>query len=107
MSRLKRQLRGMFRNTQKSGSGSRFANDGPCQCSPEWPALETTANGYMLPAAPSSNYSVLTSPNVGPFVARCAGCHARYPDPWVIPQGSPMPFDWAYGDYGPTERWSD
>ncbi|MEY2228861.1 MULTISPECIES: hypothetical protein [Streptomyces] len=49
----------------------------------------------MLPAEASGSYSLLTDPDLGPFVARCTGCQARYPDPWVIPQGAPMPFAWA------------
>ncbi|MFE4420748.1 hypothetical protein [Streptomyces sp. NPDC056817] len=85
----------LFKNTAKAPDGDPFAVQRTCQCSPEWPDLETTANGHMLPAQPSSHYSVLTNPEVGPFVARCTGCHARYPHPWVIPQGAPMPFDWA------------
>jgi hypothetical protein len=85
----------LFKSTAESPDGEVFAVERACQCSPEWPDLETTANGHMLPARPSSHYSVLTNPEVGPFVARCTGCRARYPHPWVIPQGAPMPFDWA------------
>lgn len=85
----------LFKNTARTREGAQFAAERPCRCAPEWPGLETSANGHMLPAEPSSHYSVLTNPAVGPFVARCTGCQARYPRPWVIPQGAPMPFDWA------------
>ncbi|MFD4946154.1 hypothetical protein ACFWNT_27335 [Streptomyces sp. NPDC058409] len=85
----------LFKSTAKTSDGNLFAVQRPCQCSPEWPGLETTANGHMLPAQPSSHYSVLTNPEIGPFVARCTVCRARYPHPWVIPQDAPMPFDWA------------
>lgn len=88
----------LFKRTAKTPNGDPFAVQRPCQCSPAWPGLETTANGHMLPAQPSSHYSVLTNPEVGPFVARCTACHALYPSPWVIPQGAPMPFDWARED---------
>jgi hypothetical protein len=85
----------LFKRTAKTPGGAPFAVQRPCQCASTWPSLETTANEQMLPAQPSSHYSVLTNPEVGPFVARCTGCHAHYPRPWVIPQGAPMPFDWA------------
>ncbi|MEV4192591.1 hypothetical protein [Streptomyces toxytricini] len=86
----------IFKRTSKTAEGASFAAERPCQCSPGWPALETTANGYVLPAEASSHYSLLTNPDLGPFVARCTGCQARYPHPWVIPPGAPMPFDWAH-----------
>lgn len=73
----------LFKSATKTPDGDPFAVVRPRQ------------NGHMLPAQPSSHYSVLTNPEVGPFVARCTGCKARYPHPWVIPQGAPMPFDWA------------
>lgn len=85
----------LFKRTTKSAEGASFAVEQLCQCSPAWPGLETTANGYVLPAEASGHYSVLTNPDIGPFVARCTGCQARYPHPWVIPRGAPMPFDWA------------
>lgn len=85
----------LFKRTTKTAEGASFAVEQLCKCSPAWPGLETTANGYVLPAEASSHYSVLTNPDIGPFVARCTGCQARYPHPWVIPQGAPMPFDWA------------
>ncbi|MFD9128659.1 hypothetical protein [Kitasatospora sp. NPDC059571] len=85
----------LFKDTGSSASDAPFAEGDACRCSPLWPKLETTANGYVLPAEPSSHYSLMTNPEIGPFVARCVACHARYPDPWVIPQGSPMPFAWA------------
>ena len=85
----------LFTRTAEAPEGGSFAEERACRCTPEWPGLETTANGHMVPAEPSSHYSILTNPEVGPFVARCTGCRARYPHPWVIPQGAPMPFDWA------------
>ncbi|GAA5708194.1 hypothetical protein Save01_09073 [Streptomyces avermitilis] len=86
---------GLFKRTTTTAEGASFAVEQLCRCSPAWPGLETTANGYVLPAEASSHYSILTNPDTGPFVARCTGCQARYPHPWVIPQGAPMPFDWA------------
>jgi hypothetical protein len=85
----------LFKRTAKTANGASYAAERHCLCSPEWPGLETTANGYTLPAEPSGHYSILTNPDVGPFVARCTGCQARYPAPWVIPQGARMPFEWA------------
>lgn len=91
--RLRKALREPFRATGRRGNS--FAHDWACECSPPWPSLESTANGYAMPAVKSDYYSVMTDPRLGPFVARCTGCHARYPRPWLVPTGSPMPFAWA------------
>lgn len=81
--------------THHAPDGETFAAHAPCECfSATWPALETTANGYVIRAVPSSNYSVMTNPVIGTFVARCTGCHARYPDPWVLDVDEPMPYAW-------------
>ncbi|MFE7168703.1 hypothetical protein [Streptomyces sp. NPDC057616] len=85
----------LLTRTAEAPDGGSFAEERACRCTREWPGLETTANGHMVPAEPSSHYSILTNPEVGPFVARCTGCRARYPHPWVIPRSAPMPFDWA------------
>ncbi|MEV6251260.1 hypothetical protein AB0M38_34585 [Streptomyces sp. NPDC051742] len=93
-----RPLRKLFttlRNTRNTPDGEVFAKTEPCECSPEWPAIETTANGYVLRALPSSNYSIMTNPQIGALVARCTGCHARYPAPWVVDGNEPMPYDFA------------
>ncbi|MFJ3763193.1 hypothetical protein ACIPQJ_07265 [Streptomyces sp. NPDC090082] len=92
---VRENLARLFRRTAEVSDGELFAVERPCVCSPEWPGLESTANGHLLPAQPSLHYSVLTNPEIGPFVARCTGCRARYPHPWVVPRGAPMPFDWA------------
>lgn len=84
-----------FRATHHAAEDETFAKTAPCTCSPSWPALETTANGYMVRALPSSHYSIMTNPEVGTFVARCTGCHARYPEPWVIDTTDQMPYAWA------------
>ncbi|MEU9858957.1 hypothetical protein [Streptomyces sp. NPDC047974] len=84
-----------LRNTHNTPGDEVFAKNEPCECSPEWPALETTANGYVLRALPSPNYSIMTNPEIGTFVARCTGCHARYPAPWVVDGNEPIPYDFA------------
>ncbi|TQK42341.1 hypothetical protein FBY35_3731 [Streptomyces sp. SLBN-118] len=84
-----------LKSTHHAPDDETFAANVSCECSPSWPALETTANGYMIRAVPSSHYSIMTNPEIGTFVARCAGCHARYPHPWVIDNTEPMPYDWA------------
>ena len=100
-----RQLKRLFktlRNTHEAPGDETFAKSGPCECSPEWPALETTANGYIMRALPSSHYSIMTNPEIGTFVARCTGCHARFPAPWVVDGNEPMPYDFARDAAEPT-----
>lgn len=90
-----RKLFETLRNTHDEPGDEAFAQTTPCGCRPKWPALETTANGYVMRALPSSHYSILTNPAVGTFVARCTGCHARYPAPWVVDDNEPMPYAFA------------
>ncbi|MFJ6565740.1 hypothetical protein ACIQMV_39110 [Streptomyces sp. NPDC091412] len=99
-----RELYKKFAKTHHIPGDEEFAKARPCECSPAWPALETTANGYVMRALPSSHYSVLTNPEVGTFVARCASCHARYPDPWVVDTTEPMPFAWARESDEPSSQ---
>ncbi|MFF3463247.1 hypothetical protein [Streptomyces sp. NPDC002619] len=82
-------------NTHDAAGDETFAKSAACSCSPSWPGLETTANGYVLRAVPSSHYSIMTDPEVGTFVARCSGCYARYPEPWVMDKKERMPYAWA------------
>lgn len=52
-----RPLRKLFetlKNTHEAAADETFAKTGPCECSSEWPTLETTANGYLMRALPSS-----------------------------------------------------
>ncbi|MFB7830815.1 hypothetical protein [Streptomyces sp. NPDC056056] len=84
-----------LRNTHEAPDDETFAITRPCECLPEWPALETTANGYIMRALPSSHYSVMTNPEIGTFVARCTECHARYPAPWTVDANEPMPYSFA------------
>ncbi|MEU2074856.1 hypothetical protein [Streptomyces sp. NPDC013489] len=84
-----------LRHTHEAPGDETFAKTNPCGCSPEWPALETTANGYIMRALPSSHYSILTNPEIGTFVARCTECHARYPAPWTVDASEPMPYAFA------------
>jgi hypothetical protein len=93
-----RALRKLFKtlkNTHGAPNDEAFAQNMPCGCLPAWPALETTANDYVIRALPSSHYSIMTNPEIGTFVARCTGCHARYPEPWVMDKAEPMPYAWA------------
>ncbi|MGW3988603.1 hypothetical protein [Streptomyces sp. NPDC004830] len=90
-----RKLFATLRNTHEAPGDETFARERPCACSPEWPALETTANGYVMRALPTAHYSIMTNPEIGTFVARCTGCHARYPGPWVLDTNEPMPYAWA------------
>lgn len=96
--RARHSLKKLFKtlkDTHHAPGDETFARDALCTCSPNWPGLETTANGYMIRALPSSHYSIMTNPAVGTFVARCIGCHARYPDPWTLDKTEPMPYAWA------------
>ncbi|MER5202430.1 hypothetical protein [Streptomyces sp. NPDC002825] len=91
-----RPLRRLFktlRNTHDAPGDETFAKSGPCERCPRWPALETTANGYTTRAVSSSHHSIMTSPEFGTSAARCTGCHARYPAPWVVKGNEPMPYD--------------
>ncbi|MGY4936215.1 hypothetical protein ACWC9U_32070 [Streptomyces sp. 900116325] len=102
-----RALRNLFKtlgSTHHAPDDETFAANAPCECSPRWPALETTANDYVIRAVPSSHYSVMTNPEIGTFVARCTGCHARYPDPWVLDVNEPMPYAWARESDEPTRQ---
>lgn len=93
-----RALRDLFKtlkSTHHAADDETFAKDVPCQCSPVWPALETTANGYVIRAVPSTHYSIMTNPEIGTFAARCTVCHARYPNPWVTDKTDRMPYAWA------------
>ncbi|MER7541024.1 hypothetical protein ABTX77_40690 [Streptomyces sp. NPDC097704] len=90
-----RKLLKTLRETHDAPGDETFAKSGPCECSPEWPALETTANGHVMRALRSSHYSIMTNPEVGKFAARCTGCHARYRAPWVVAGNEPMPYDFA------------
>ncbi|MGW7242199.1 hypothetical protein [Streptomyces sp. NPDC054804] len=82
-------------DTHNAPEDETFAKNAPCHCSPQWPALETTANGYVIRAEPRSHYSILTNPEVGTFVARCTSCQARYPHPWGMDPAEEMPYAWA------------
>jgi hypothetical protein len=93
--RMRRSLRKMLRHTATDPDGQPFIRDGDCSCPSRWAKLETTANGFVLPAVASEQYSILTNPDLSPLAARCSVCHARYDRPWLIPKGTPMPFAWA------------
>ena len=73
-------------------------NPGPCQCDPQWPDLETEANGYLMPAVRSNSFSPITAGVLGELEARCVGCHATYPEAWVLAPDTPPPFAWAHED---------
>lgn len=47
-----------LRHTHEAPGDETFARTNPCGRSPEWPALETTANGFIMRALPSSHYSI-------------------------------------------------
>ncbi|MFF8381332.1 hypothetical protein ACF07V_35060 [Streptomyces sp. NPDC015661] len=85
----------MLSNTHEAPGDDTFAKTGSCACSPQWPALETTADGYTMGALPSSYSSIMTNPEIGTFVARCTRCHAGYPAPWVVGGNDPMPYAFA------------
>jgi hypothetical protein len=70
----------------------------PCRCEPEWPELETEANGHRLPAIASDQLSPITAGVLGELEARCAKCHATYPGNWLLAPGTPPPFAWARDD---------
>ncbi|SDK48538.1 hypothetical protein SAMN05421806_10823 [Streptomyces indicus] len=90
-----RKLYKTLKGTHHAPDDDTFAKGAPCRCSPNWPALESTANGYTVRALPSAHYSIMTNPDVGTFVARCTGCHARYLSPWIIDTTDTMPYAWA------------
>ncbi|MFF0286849.1 hypothetical protein [Streptomyces sp. NPDC005262] len=46
----------------------------------------------------------MTNPEIGTFVARCTGCHAKYPHPWVLDVNEPMPYAWARESDEPTRQ---
>ncbi|WP_225804388.1 hypothetical protein [Streptomyces sp. NK15101] len=91
-------------NTHEAPGDETFAETGPCECSPEWPALETTANSHTMRAPPPSHYSIMTNPEIGTLVARCTGCRARYPAPWAVDGNEPMPYDFARDAAELTDR---
>jgi hypothetical protein len=68
---------------------------GPCRCDPQWPGLETEANGYTMPAVQSDAWSPVTAGLLGDLEARCTQCHATHTGPWLLAPGTPPPFAWA------------
>lgn len=65
-----------------------------CRCRPQWPALVTEMNGYLMPCLPSEHGSPFTT--MMELSARCAECSAAYPGNFVIDPDTPPPFDWAH-----------
>ncbi|MGW2092865.1 hypothetical protein [Promicromonospora sukumoe] len=95
---MRKNLVAMLRDTTTNPDGSSFAIEGPCRCTPAWPGLETTANGYVLRGLPADAYAPLTMPGVSPLVARCVRCNARYLEPWITDPDDAMPFAFARED---------
>jgi hypothetical protein len=93
--RLRKNLMAILKDTTTNPDGSPFAVKGPCRCTPGWPGLETTANGYVLRGLPTDAYAIVTMPDVSPLAARCAGCHAQYTKPWIVDPDAAMPFAFA------------
>jgi hypothetical protein len=89
---LQQSLQRLLKNTTSDDKGASFAHGQPCSCSTPWMEIESTANGFPVTAVQSDQYSIMTNPELGPLVARCTTCHARYPYPWVVDTTGPMPF---------------
>jgi hypothetical protein len=64
-----------------------------CQCRPQWPALVTEQNGYVMPCLPSEHGSPWTL--LSELSARCGRCGATYPGRFIIEPGTPAPFECA------------
>ena len=60
----------LFKSTAKTPDGDLFAGERPCQCSPEWPGLETTAK---LSNWLSRSCAVTVSENASPATAGVTG----------------------------------
>ncbi|GAB2565003.1 hypothetical protein [Kribbella endophytica] len=64
-----------------------------CRCQPQWPALVTEQNGYLMPCLPAEHGSIWTRSSG--LTASCSACSATYPGNFVLEPGTPPPFDWA------------
>ncbi|WP_285103984.1 hypothetical protein [Promicromonospora sp. MEB111] len=97
--KVRKNLVAILKDTTTNPDGSPFAADGPCRCAPAWPGIETTANGYVLRGLPTDARAILTMPGVSPLIARCTGCHAPYPEPWIVDPDETMPFAFAREEF--------